>query len=103
MPSAPSRAFSSACPYPPTPEERFRFMFGSLPQPAYLPCPMCGASVARGLQDEHECDEAQRLSYELLQIRLESDRFDLELERWLGSPAGRFAEYYAARQRRPAA
>ncbi len=78
-------------------------MFGSLPQPAFLPCPICGASVARGMQDGHECEESQRMSYERLQVQLETDRFDLELSRWFASPAGRFAVYYAERQRHAAA
>jgi hypothetical protein len=78
-------------------------MFGSLPQPAFMPCPSCGASLARGSQEEHVCDEAQRTSYELLQLRIESDRFDGELTRWLASPHGRFAVYYAERDRRQAA
>jgi len=78
-------------------------MFGSLPQPVLMPCPVCGASIARGRQVEHVCDEAQRASYEVLQLRVEADRFDHELTSWLASPAGRFAVYYAERQRRRAA
>jgi hypothetical protein len=78
-------------------------MFGSLPQPAFMPCPRCGASVARTRQDEHVCDEAQRTSYELLQILTETDRFDTELTSWLASPRGRFTVYYAEHQRRRAA
>lgn len=77
-------------------------MFGSLPQPAFMPCPNCGASVARERQGEHVCDEAERASYELLQVRLEADRFDNELNRWLATPAGRFAVFYAERERRAA-
>lgn len=77
-------------------------MFGSLPQPAHMPCPYCGASVARSQREEHVCIEAQRSSYRLLQARVEADRFDGELTRWLASPAGRFAVYYAERQRRAA-
>jgi hypothetical protein len=78
-------------------------MFGSLPQPAFRPCPTCGASVARDRQAEHVCEEAQRLSYELLQVRVEADRFDSELSSWLSTPAGRFAVFYAERERRLAA
>ena len=78
-------------------------MFGSLPQPAFMPCPSCGASVPRGGQDEHVCDEAQRTAYEVLQVRLESDRFEAELAQWLTTPSGRFAVFYAARERRLAA
>jgi hypothetical protein len=78
-------------------------MFGSLPQPAHMPCPDCGASVPREAEPKHVCDEAQRASYELFQVRLEADRFDTELTCWLASPNGRFAVFYAERQRRHAA
>jgi hypothetical protein len=78
-------------------------MFGALPQPTHTPCPTCGASVARDTVQEHICDSAQRASYERLQIRLEADRFDAELTGWLSSPSGRFAVYYAERERRRAA
>jgi hypothetical protein len=78
-------------------------MFGSLPQPAFMPCPNCGASVARARQDEHVCDEKQRRSYELLQARVEADRFDTQLTEWLETPSGRFAIFYAERERRLAA
>ncbi len=77
-------------------------MFGSLPQPAFMPCPHCGASVARSRQEEHVCDVGQRTSYELLQIRIETDRFEAQLTSWLASPRGRFAVYYAERERRAA-
>jgi hypothetical protein len=53
--------------------------------------------------DEHVCDQAQRASYELFQIRTEADRFDNELTRWLETPSGRFAVYYVERERRRAA
>jgi hypothetical protein len=78
-------------------------MFGSLPQPAFMPCQHCGASVARSQQSDHVCDEAQRISYEHRQVRLATDRFDTELTRWLTSPAGRFEVFYAERERRHAA
>jgi hypothetical protein len=71
-------------------------MFGSLPQPAHMPCPDCGASVPREAGEQHICDEVQRTSYE-------ADRFDNELDSWLASPSGRFAVYYAERERRRAA
>jgi hypothetical protein len=78
-------------------------MFGSLPQPTHTPCPDCGAPVPRDGRHEHECSEAQRVSYELLEARIELDLFDGELGVWLASPAGRFAVYYAERERRRAA
>lgn len=78
-------------------------MFGSLPQPTNMPCPDCGASVAREAVGQHVCDKAQRATYELFQLRLETDRFDNELNSWLETPSGRFAVYYAERERRRAA
>jgi hypothetical protein len=61
-----------------------------------MPCPDCGASVPRGAGEQHICDEVQRTSYE-------ADQFDTELDSWLASPSGRFAVYYAERERRLAA
>jgi hypothetical protein len=78
-------------------------MFGSLPQPTNMPCPDCGVSVAREAVGQHVCDKAQRATYELFQLRLETNRFDTELTSWLETPRGRFAVYYAERERRRAA
>lgn len=78
-------------------------MFGSLPQPAHMPCPDCGASVSREAEGNHVCDTVQRTSYELFQVRIEADRFDTELLSWLNSSSGRFAMYYAERDRLRAA
>jgi hypothetical protein len=75
-------------------------MFGSLPQPAQMPCPECGASLARGELEEHACDEAQRIRFELFQLRAEVESFDDDLSAWLNTNAGRFEVFYAAWQRR---
>jgi hypothetical protein len=64
----------------------------SLPEPAFMPCSECGASVARG-DDGHACDEERRLEYDVF-------RFDGALGAWLATPQGRFEQYYAARARR---
>jgi hypothetical protein len=69
------------------------------PQPHHLPCPSCGESVARGADDGHVCDDERRLDYLLVQHRDELSAFEHELVRWLGSPAGRFAAWLAARER----
>jgi hypothetical protein len=74
-------------------------MFGSIPQPAHRPCPKCGVSLTREEWDAHACDEAQKLRYELVQLREEAGRFDAELARWLKTAAGRFEVFYAARRR----
>lgn len=77
-------------------------MFGSLPQPAHMPCPDCGASVPRAEHGEHVCEPDQRERFQLFQVRLELEQFDGELTSWLATPSGRFAVFYAARQRRAA-
>jgi hypothetical protein len=66
-----------------------------LPQPDHLPCPECGASVARGDAETHTCDAERRLDYLVVQHQDELARFDEELGAWLDSPAGRFAAWRA--------
>jgi hypothetical protein len=58
--------------------------------------------VPRDELDGHVCDDEQRMRYERFQVRVEAERFDNELSTWLESLAGRFAVYYAERQRRAA-
>jgi hypothetical protein len=77
-------------------------MSSFLPQPAFLPCSDCGASVPRNHREQHVCDPEQRARYELFQVRLEVERFDGELTSWLRTPEGRFAIFYAERERRAA-
>jgi hypothetical protein len=74
-------------------------MSGPFPQPAYMPCPECGASVPAEKHAEHACDPDQRSRYESFRVKLEIERFDGELTTWLCTPAGRFAIFYAERQR----
>ena len=66
-----------------------------------MPCNDCGASVARAERDEHTCAVERRLDYELFQLRGELDGFDEEFGAYLESSVGRFAAWYAARNRRP--
>jgi hypothetical protein len=69
------------------------------PQPHHLPCPECGATVARGDDEGHECEDERRLDFRVFQLRDEVELFDGELAAWLESPAGRFAAWLAARDR----
>lgn len=71
----------------------------SLPQPRYMPCPVCGASVASEARDAHICDREVRLSYELFQLRDEVAGIGDEIDAYLESPAGQFALWEAARRR----
>lgn len=73
----------------------------ALPPPRHLPCERCGASVLRAAAAEHACDEERLHAYAVFQLRGELQGFDDELAAWLDSPAGRFAQYDAARRRPP--
>ena len=68
----------------------------AFPHPDHMPCPDCGASIP---VDEHVgvhiCDEERRLDYRLGELAPEIARFDDELDRWLETPAGRFARWLA--------
>jgi hypothetical protein len=64
-----------------------------------MPCSECGASLARGEEDRHVCDEHRRLKYQLIQLRAEVAGFDDHLAAYLDSPQGRFELWYAARER----
>ena len=74
-------------------------MFGAYPEAAHLPCPDCGASLARDAGGEHVCDEERRLNYALFQLREEIAAFDEQLSAWLSSARGRFAIWLAERDR----
>ena len=75
-------------------------MFGSIPQPAYMPCEECGASVPTRGADEHVCSEQRRLEYRLFQLRGERAAFEDQLAAYLESPQGLFERWYAERERR---
>ena len=71
----------------------------TFPEPRFLPCRDCGASVGRSEKGAHTCEEQRRLDYVLVQHRGEIDAFDDELGRYLDSPQGRFAAWDAERRR----
>jgi len=66
-----------------------------LPPPAHHPCERCGASVPRGGEVDHVCDEERRVDLELFQLRDGIDGFDDALAAWLETPEGLFARYRA--------
>ena len=74
-------------------------MAESLPLPPHMPCPECGASVPRGEEAAHTCDEERLLRYRMFQLREEIAAFDRDLAVYLDSPVGRFEAWYAARER----
>lgn len=75
-------------------------MFGSFPQPRYMPCLECGASVEHTEADAHICDGERLLDFRLFQLREEIAAFDAQLAEWLASARGRFAAWVAERDRR---
>ena len=76
-----------------------RRMAPSLPPPHYMPCSECGASLARGEEADHVCEEERRLRYQMIQLREEIAGFDDGLAAYLDSPRGRFEVWYAAWER----
>jgi hypothetical protein len=75
-------------------------MFGSIPQPAYMPCEECGVSVPVHARDEHTCSEQRRVEYQLCRMQAEVEAFGEHLAAYLETPQGRFEVWYAEWQRR---
>jgi hypothetical protein len=75
-------------------------MFSSPSEPQYMPCPECGASLARTDRDDHVCEQERWLKYQLLQLRDETELFEAQLSAYLESPSGRFELWDAERRRR---
>lgn len=73
----------------------------SLPQPSFMPCAECGASVAREERDTHECEEERRLDFRLHQLREEIDGFDEAFVAYLETPQGQYAAWEAEQGRPP--
>ena len=72
----------------------------AFPQPSYMPCGECGASVARADAVLHVCDPDRLVEFHFFHLREERERFDDQLSTFLESPRGRFELWYASRQRR---
>jgi hypothetical protein len=70
-----------------------------LPQPAFMPCPDCGESVATAERDRHVCDRERWLDYQLFVQRAEVERFEDDLAAFFDSAEGRFHLWDAERRR----
>jgi hypothetical protein len=75
-------------------------VFGSFPQSRFMPCAECGASVERAEADAHMCDSEPLLDFRLFRLREEILAFDAQLAAWRASARGRFAAWFAERDRR---
>jgi hypothetical protein len=73
------------------------------PQSQYKPCPNCGAPILVEEETTHECERHRYVEYQMLLLRLQIAAFDQQFSDWLRTPQGRFAAYYAARERLVAA
>ena len=81
---------------------RFRTEIGmgfDFPEPRFMPCPDCGASVPRAERDEHECEPDRLLDYRVVTLRPELERLESEFETYLNTPQGRFAAWDAEQRR----
>ena len=75
-------------------------MLSWYPQSRYTPCPDCGAPVPVDEEaDSHECERQRYVEYQMLLLRLQIAAFEQQFNDWLHTPNGRFAAYYAARER----
>ena len=79
--------------------DKWRSVF-PIPQPKHMPCPECGASVARVEIDDHTCDDERWLDYQMFQLRDEVAGLDGGVATYFDSAAGRFELWYAERMRR---
>jgi hypothetical protein len=71
----------------------------AFPKPDHMPCPVCGASVPVDASGAHVCEESRRLEFRLAELRDEIERFPADFGSWLETPAGRFAQWLAERDR----
>jgi hypothetical protein len=65
----------------------------------YRSCPECGVAVqaARLAAAEHDCPAERYIAHQLLKARPSIQRLEHDLARWLETPRGRFAAFYARR------
>ena len=74
-------------------------VYPSSPQFQVQACPDCGAAVANTAVEDHRCEHSRFVEYQLLVLRAETLSLEVELQQWLDTAEGRFAAYYAARDR----
>jgi hypothetical protein len=63
----------------------------------YGVCDGCGVAIQRRLADGHVCDSERYAAHQAARLHWRRAGFDDALNGWLGTPSGRFAEYYARR------
>jgi hypothetical protein len=68
----------------------------------YQVCEGCGVAIQRRLADGHVCAPARYAAHQASRLHWRRAGFDDALSRWLQTPTGRFAQYYARRMVRGA-
>lgn len=63
----------------------------------YRVCDGCGVAIQRRLADSHVCDPSRYAAQQSSRLHWDRGGFDEALWRWLATPAGHFAQYYARR------
>jgi hypothetical protein len=63
----------------------------------YQVCDGCGVAIQRRLADGHVCSPARYAAHQASRLHWRRAGFDDALSRWLQTPAGHFAQYYARR------
>ena len=74
-------------------------MFNYFTDHEYMSCERCGMSLSPDESKTHVCDAERRARFEAFQVRNGLAELDRQLDVFLESPAGRFAVYYAERER----
>jgi hypothetical protein len=83
-------------------DERIAFnghMFSHSTDHEYVPCENCGTSLSWADRETHVCDAERRARFQTFQVRHELAAFDRQLDAFFETPTGRFAVYYAERDR----
>jgi hypothetical protein len=68
----------------------------------YRVCDGCGVAIRHRVADSHDCDPARYAARQTSRLHWQRAGFDDALSRWLQTPAGHFAQYYARRMVRGA-
>jgi hypothetical protein len=74
-------------------------MFSHFADHEYVPCENCGTSLSRADRETHLCDAERLARFQTFQVRHELAAFDRQLDAFFETDAGRFAVYYAERDR----
>lgn len=65
--------------------------------PRYRPCPHCGDSLDAHAAAPHVCSPERLVDFAMFSLREGVSAFMADLQAWVSSPRGRFAQYLAAR------